>query len=158
MALECLGAHVGIYSSEYEWGATFGMSTQCLSILRDDTRIFFGRRRSFIHSISSVVCSLGWYVFYFQSQLEFQRIGFNGNVSGVPNFNDGLYRFGGWTHPAIKQYNDHGPCFDVDVNWYVISPKYPVSNMFLFLGSLYRYPDGWYEKQLASFNSTLNVH
>lgn len=26
-------------------------------------------------------------------------------------------QFGGWTSPAIKQFNDQGPCFSVDVNW-----------------------------------------
>jgi hypothetical protein len=87
-----MGAHVGMYSSEGEWSATFGND----------------------HSFTQFPL---WYAHY----------------DGVPNFNDGLYRFGGWTHPAMKQYNDRGPCFDVDVNWY---------------------PDGWYEKQLGTFNAT----
>jgi hypothetical protein len=71
--------------------------------------------------------------FAFRIDLNFsEEMIFNENVLGVPNFNDGLYRFGGWTHPAIKQYNDHGPCFDVDVNWYVISPKDTILNISLF--------------------------
>eukprot|EP01122_Echinamoeba_exundans_P015517 TRINITY_DN7393_c0_g1_i1.p1 TRINITY_DN7393_c0_g1~~TRINITY_DN7393_c0_g1_i1.p1 ORF type:complete len:228 (-),score=33.66 TRINITY_DN7393_c0_g1_i1:83-766(-) len=36
-----------------------------------------------------------------------------------PNFNDQTYfHFGGWTSGAIKQFYDHGPCMNVDVNWY----------------------------------------
>jgi hypothetical protein len=29
-----------------------------------------------------------------------------------------LLVFSGWTSPAIKQYNDQGPCTGVDVNYY----------------------------------------
>jgi len=39
----------------------------------------------------------------------------------IPNFSDpSASQFGGWTHPAMKQYNDHGPncSVDVDVDWY----------------------------------------
>ena len=30
----------------------------------------------------------------------------------------GAYNYGGWTSPAMKQYIDNGPCFDVDSDWY----------------------------------------
>jgi len=41
------------------------------------------------------------------------------HYDGSASFGDSwAYHFGGWTKPAIKQYNDHGPCFTVDVNWY----------------------------------------
>jgi len=41
------------------------------------------------------------------------------HYDGEANWNDAwAYHFGGWTVPAIKQFNDHGPCCDVDVNWY----------------------------------------
>jgi len=41
------------------------------------------------------------------------------HYDGNPSFSDTAeYHFGGWTKPAIKQYDDHGPCTSVDVNWY----------------------------------------
>jgi len=40
------------------------------------------------------------------------------HYDGVASFADGMYKYGGWSSPSIKQYNDHGPCFSVDVNWY----------------------------------------
>ncbi len=36
-----------------------------------------------------------------------------------PSFSDSwAYSFGGWSSPAMKQYNDQGPCVNVDVDWY----------------------------------------
>jgi GH25 family lysozyme M1 (1,4-beta-N-acetylmuramidase) len=36
-----------------------------------------------------------------------------------PSFDDtSYYEFGGWTKPAMKQYYNSGPCFNVDVDWY----------------------------------------
>lgn len=42
------------------------------------------------------------------------------NYDGEQNYND-FTPFGGWTSPAIKQYNDHGDSscsVSVDVDWY----------------------------------------
>ena len=42
------------------------------------------------------------------------------HYDGKETFSD-FVPFGGWTKPAIKQYNDHGDSscnIDVDVNWY----------------------------------------
>eukprot|EP01017_Pseudomicrothorax_dubius_P047706 TRINITY_DN859_c0_g1_i2.p1 TRINITY_DN859_c0_g1~~TRINITY_DN859_c0_g1_i2.p1 ORF type:complete len:226 (-),score=21.23 TRINITY_DN859_c0_g1_i2:93-770(-) len=42
------------------------------------------------------------------------------HYDGVPSFADGLYTFGGWTQPAIKQFKgDQTQCgVDVDNSWY----------------------------------------
>jgi len=40
------------------------------------------------------------------------------HYDGEASFADGLYNFGGWTSPFMKQYNDQGPCqISVDVNY-----------------------------------------
>lgn len=39
------------------------------------------------------------------------------HYDGSASFSD-FVGFGGWSKPAIKQFNDHGPCVDVDVNWH----------------------------------------
>eukprot|EP01111_Echinosteliopsis_oligospora_P012727 TRINITY_DN439_c0_g1_i1.p1 TRINITY_DN439_c0_g1~~TRINITY_DN439_c0_g1_i1.p1 ORF type:complete len:232 (-),score=68.24 TRINITY_DN439_c0_g1_i1:49-744(-) len=73
------GAVVGMYSSEYEWGATVGGYS----------------------GLSNLPL---WYAHY----------------DGNPSFSDGLYQFGGWTSPAIKQYDDNGGACGTsyDLNWY----------------------------------------
>jgi len=43
------------------------------------------------------------------------------NWDGKLNFDDGAYKFGGWSSPAMKQYYDHGPAdcgIDVDLDWH----------------------------------------
>jgi len=50
------------------------------------------------------------------------------HYDGQPNFGDAwAYQFGGWTKPAMKQYDDSGPCTTVDVNWYPDS-SFPWAN------------------------------
>lgn len=46
------------------------------------------------------------------------------HYDGNPSFSDTwAYSFGGWTSPAIKQYNDQGaPCISADLNWCVAVP------------------------------------
>jgi len=77
-----LGAHIGIYSSMYEWSQTMGGSTAFTKYPL-------------------------WYA----------------DWDGEQDFNDGGYKFGGWTSPAMKQYSDNGPCMDVDSNWYPSSSE-----------------------------------
>jgi len=41
------------------------------------------------------------------------------HYDGDASFDDTwAYEFGGWTKPAIKQYQDTGPCVNVDSDWY----------------------------------------
>lgn len=39
------------------------------------------------------------------------------DYDGEASFDD-FSGFAGWSSPAIKQFDDSGPCCDVDVNWY----------------------------------------
>ncbi len=85
-----MGVHVGIYSSIGEWGQTVGNSCTKMK----DYPL--------------------WYAHYdnnpsFSDSWAYQ---FGGNKG------KGIYNYVGWTKPAMKQFNDNGPCVNVDVNWY----------------------------------------
>jgi len=75
---QSMGVHVGMYSSEGEWGQTVGTCARFTNLPL-------------------------WYAHY----------------DGQANFDDTwAYEFGGWTKPAMIQFQDSGPCMTVDSNWY----------------------------------------
>ena len=101
-----LGFSVGVYSSLYEWAQTVGSSTYVSLDLRE-------LHWNFVLTIPN--CSAFknyplWYAHY----------------DGVPGFKDpSFWAFGGWTKPTIKQFDDHGPCMDIDRSWYPDSMGHP---------------------------------
>eukprot|EP00041_Stephanoeca_diplocostata_P034998 m.1216549 g.1216549 ORF g.1216549 m.1216549 type:complete len:270 (+) comp24614_c0_seq4:154-963(+) len=87
----------------------------------------------FVKSLASEYLRLGVKIGVYSSEGEWpQTVGASctglnahplwyAHYDGVPSFSDGLYRFGGWTKPAIKQFADSAgnSCgISVDRSWY----------------------------------------
>eukprot|EP01120_Amphizonella_sp_Union-15-10_P009730 TRINITY_DN3752_c0_g1_i3.p1 TRINITY_DN3752_c0_g1~~TRINITY_DN3752_c0_g1_i3.p1 ORF type:complete len:210 (-),score=27.08 TRINITY_DN3752_c0_g1_i3:18-647(-) len=85
----------------------------------------------FIQSATNTAAGMGVNIGIYSSSYEWQQtVGsasawsslplWYAHYDGNPSFSDSwAYQFGGWTKPAIKQYDDHGPCgVDVDVDYY----------------------------------------
>ncbi len=100
------GVSIGMYSSEGEWPMTVGAGCTAFTNLP----LWYAVRSSvFLFFFPFYACPV-----------------FNGSVfvqhyDGNPDFSDGLYQFGGWTSPAMKQFDDSASnsCgLSVDRNWY----------------------------------------
>jgi GH25 family lysozyme M1 (1,4-beta-N-acetylmuramidase) len=94
-----MGNKVGIYSSKNDWENVLGNNT-AFSTFPLWYANWNRKYESFLGQVVRMKCH--------PNEMYF---------SGIPNFNDGLYRFGGWTWPTMKQYYDHGPCIEVNVDW-----------------------------------------
>jgi len=84
---------------------------------------------NYIARAANQAVSMGQHIGFYSSEYEWsQTMGGHTDFAGYPlwyahwdgvqSFSDGLYQFGGWTSPAIKQYADSGPCCSVDSSWY----------------------------------------
>jgi hypothetical protein len=85
---------------------------------------------NYIARAANQAVSMGQHIGFYSSVYEWaQTMGTHTDFAKYPlwyahwdgqqSFSDGLYHFGGWNTPAIKQYADSGPCgYDVDSDWY----------------------------------------